>query len=110
DWGVETDGRPRPRGGLRLDNQANEGHAAMGGQGFTLLSPFLWVHDIYTGRLVMPFPDKISRRGWSYWLVYPTERRMVPKVKRFREWLLREMADAQAEARKLLGEFQAAAA
>ena len=50
----------------------------------------------------MPFPEKISRRGWSYWLVYPTERRMVPKIKRFREWLLSEMGRAHAEAAALL--------
>jgi LysR family glycine cleavage system transcriptional activator len=98
DWGVEIDGRPPPRGGLRLDNQANEGHAAMGGQGFALMTPFLWVNDVAQERLIMPFPEMLSRRGWSYWLVYPTERRMVPKIKRFREWLLAEMAKAHAEA------------
>ena len=102
DWGVETDGRPQPRGGLRLDNQANEGHAAMGGQGFALMSPFLWVNDIDQGRLVAPFADKLSRRGWSYWLVYPTERRLLPKIKRFREWLAAAMDKAHAEERELM--------
>jgi len=102
DTGVETDGRPTPRGGLRLDNQANEGHAAMGGQGFALMSPFLWVNDIVQGRLLVPFPDKISRRGWSYWLVYPSERRLVPKVKRFREWLAAEMVKAHASEQELM--------
>ena len=95
DWGVPDEGRTPPRGGLRLDNQANEGHAAMGGQGFALLTPFLWEGDVAAGRLVVPFPDKVSRRGWSYWLVFPPERRMVPKVKRFREWLLAEMEQAR---------------
>lgn len=97
DWGVPAEGRPPMRGGLRLDNQANEGHAAMGGQGFALLTPFLWRGDIAAGRLVMPFPDKLSHRGWSYWLVLPPERRMVPKIKRFREWLLAEMDKAKRE-------------
>ena len=97
DWGVATEGRPQPRGGLRLDNQANEGHAAMGGQGFALLTPLLWKGDLSAGRVVMPFPDRISTRGWAYWLVYPRERRMVPKVKRFREWLLAEMERAAAQ-------------
>jgi len=104
DWGVELDGRPQPRGGLRLDNQANEGHAAMGGQGFALMTPFLWVNDVAQGRLVMPFPEKLSRRGWSYWLVYPAERRLAPKIKRFREWLLAEMDEARAEAPVLLAD------
>jgi LysR family transcriptional regulator, glycine cleavage system transcriptional activator len=40
----------------------------------------------------MLFPELSSTRGWSYWLVYPPERRMVPKIKRFREWLLAEIA------------------
>jgi LysR family glycine cleavage system transcriptional activator len=90
DAGVEMDGVPKRRG-VRLDNQANEGHAAMAGQGFALLTPFFWTNDLADGRLVMPFPDQISTRGWAYWLVYPPERRMVPKIKRFREWLLGEI-------------------
>ena len=109
DWGVETDGRPAPRGGLRLDNQANEGHAAMGGQGFALMSPFLWVNDIKEGRLKVPFPDKISKRGWSYWLVYPSERRLVPKIKRFREWLDAAMARAHGGEQALRAELESGA-
>ena len=45
----------------------------------------------------MPFPDRVSTRGWAYWLVYPMERRMEPKVKRFREWLVAEMRKALDE-------------
>jgi LysR family glycine cleavage system transcriptional activator len=95
DNGVAADERALKRPGVRLDNQANEGHAAMAGQGFALLTPFLWQGDVASGRLAMPFPDRISARGWSYWLVFPPERRMVPKVKRFREWLLEEMERAK---------------
>ena len=110
DTGVETDGRPQPRGGLRMDNQANEGHAAMGGQGFALMSPFLWVNDIKDGRLLVPFPQSVSRRGWSYWLVYPSERRLVPKIKRFREWLSAAMERAHGQADVLIAELQSGAA
>lgn len=80
------------RPGVRLDSQADEGHAAMAGQGFALLTPLLWKGDVAAGRLCAPFADRVSSRAWAYWLVYPTERRMVPKVKRFKEWLLAEMA------------------
>jgi LysR family glycine cleavage system transcriptional activator len=91
DNGVPADAAALRRPGIRLENQSNEGHAAMAGQGFALLTPLLWKGDIAAGRLCQPFPDRISRREWAYWLVFPRERRMVPKVKRFREWLLREM-------------------
>lgn len=89
DAGVVYD-NSRRRGGIRLDNQANEGHAAMAGQGFALLTPFLWRGDLANGRLVQPF-EQTSTAGYAYWLVTPPERLNVPKIKRFREWLLREM-------------------
>ena len=94
DNGVPIDESQLRRAGIRLENQANEGHAAMGGQGFALLTPLLWKGDVAAGRLSVPFPDRVSARGWAYWLVYPSERRMVPKVKRFREWLSAEMRKA----------------
>ena len=91
DNGVPADEAVLRRPGLRLENQANEGHAAMAGLGFALLTPLLWKGDVAAWSLTVPFPHRISARGWGYWLVYPKERRMVPKVKRFREWLLPEM-------------------
>jgi LysR family glycine cleavage system transcriptional activator len=97
DNGVPADESALRRPGIRFENQANEGHAAMAGQGFALLTPLLWKGDVASGRLAFPFPDRISNRGWAYWLVYPTERRLVPKIKRFREWLIAEMSKAQEE-------------
>jgi LysR family glycine cleavage system transcriptional activator len=97
DNGVPADESVLRRPGVRLENQANEGHAAMAGQGFALLTPLLWKGDVAAGRLTMLFPDRVSSRGWAYWLVYPKERHMVPKVKRFREWLLSEMESALAK-------------
>lgn len=88
--GVEGASRPR-RAGLRLDSQADEGHAAMGGQGFVLLTPAFWWNDIEVGRLVQPF-QLTATAGFRYWLVVAPERRNVPKIKRFREWLLEELA------------------
>ena len=93
DAGVPLDGH-RPRGGIRRDTQANEGHAAMAGQGLALLTPFLWRGDMAAGRLVQPFA-LTSTAGYAYWLAYPPERRLVPKVKRFREWLLVAIREAE---------------
>ena len=84
--GVEGS-RRRRTAGLRLDSQADEGHAAMGGQGFVLLTPAFWKNDIADGRLIQPFP-LTATAGFRYWLVIAPERRKVPKIKRFKEWLL----------------------
>ena len=97
DNGVPADERILRRAGIRLDNQANEGHASMAGQGFALLTPLLWKGDVAAGRLAVPFPDRVSARGWAYWLVYPSERKLAPKIKRFREWLLPEMERSQVD-------------
>ena len=91
DNGVPADEAILKRPGIRLENQANEGHASMAGQGFALLTPLLWKGDVAAGRLTVPFPDRISARNWSYWLVYPSDRRLTAKVKRFKEWLLPEI-------------------
>ena len=98
DNGVAADDNVFRRPGVRLDSQADEGHAAMAGQGFALLTPILWKGDVASGRLKLLFQDRVSTRAWAYWLVYPSERRMVPKVKRFREWLLTEMARSLEDA------------
>jgi LysR family transcriptional regulator, glycine cleavage system transcriptional activator len=110
DNGIPADESILRRAGIRLENQANMGHAAMAGQGFALLTPLLWKGDVAAGRLVVPFPERVSARGWAYWLVYPTERRMVPKVKRFREWLLPEMEKAKANLAQSWSEQAAEAA
>ena len=90
--GVEATGRRRTAG-LRLDSQADEGHAAMGGQGFVLLTPAFWQGDIADGRLVQPFA-LTATAGFRSWLVVAPERRNLPKITRFREWLLAAVEDA----------------
>lgn len=93
DVGVDApEGPPRP--GVRLDSQAHEGHAAMAGQGVAMLTPFFWRNDLAEGRLVRPF-EHVSTRGYAYWFVAPEGRRNLPKLKRFREWLLDEIGRAR---------------
>ena len=81
------------RSGVRLDSQAHEGNAAIAGQGVALLTPFFWRNDMAEGRLVRLF-DQVSTRGYAYWLCYPEHRRAVPKIRRFHEWLVRELASS----------------
>ena len=88
--GVDVPDEPL-RPGVRLDSQAHEGHAAIAGQGVAMLTPFFWRHDLADNRLVQLF-SQVSTRGYAYWLVSPEARRSVPKIKRFREWLLAELA------------------
>jgi LysR family transcriptional regulator, glycine cleavage system transcriptional activator len=92
--GIEVDEVPG-HGGIRLDSQASEGHAAMAGQGVAMLTPFFWRNDISDGRLVQPFAQ-VSTRGYGYWLVVPEHRRNVAKIRRFRDWLLSEIAHDHA--------------
>lgn len=83
------DGPVRP--GVRLDSQASEGHAAIAGQGIAMLTPYFWRNDLAEGRLVRLF-EQVSTRGYGYWLCYPEHRKRVPKIRRFREWLVAELA------------------
>jgi LysR family glycine cleavage system transcriptional activator len=79
------------RPGVRLDSQANEGAAAIAGQGMAVLTPFFWRDDVAEGRLVRPF-TQVTSLGHGYWFVCAEHRRQMPKIKRFREWLLAEVA------------------
>ena len=93
--GVEGAADRPKKPGLRLDSQADEGHAAMGGQGFVLLTPAFWKNDVKDGRLCQPF-ELTATAGFRYWLCIAPERRNVPKIKRFREWLLRQIEQSKA--------------
>lgn len=88
--GIDVSTVPKRRG-VRLDSQANEGHAAMAGQGVAMLTPLFWRNDIADGRLIQLF-EQVTTHDYGYWLVYPEHRRRVPKVNRFRQWLLDEIA------------------
>jgi|KBSSwiStaDraftv2_1062776.scaffolds.fasta_scaffold23684_3 LysR family glycine cleavage system transcriptional activator len=94
-WWLREAGIEMPAGpirpGIRLDSQAHEGNAAIAGQGIAMLTPFFWRNDLAEGRLVRPF-EQISTLGYGYWLVYPEYRRNVTKIRRFRSWLVAEIA------------------
>jgi len=69
DNGVPADESILRRAGIRLENQANEGHAAMAGQGFALLTPLLWKGDVapagFACRSPIVFRSAVGLIGWS---------------------------------------------
>lgn len=93
DW-FEASGVPSgdlvERAGISLGAQSYEARAAMAGRGVAILTRALFNDEIADGSLVQPF-DLVVDDGNAYWLVYPTERRNVPKIRAFRDWLLREV-------------------
>jgi LysR family glycine cleavage system transcriptional activator len=88
--GVAENEGPRPPS-IRLDSQQMEGHAALAGHGIGMLTPLLWPAEIAAGRLVRLFPLTIME-GPCYWLVYPEHKRQQPKIRAFRDWILRQFA------------------
>lgn len=80
------DGRPD----ASMGSQAYEASAAMAGQGVAILTRAFFTAELAEGRLIQPF-DLLGYDGHGYWLVYPEQRRNLPKIKAFREWILDEL-------------------
>jgi len=66
--------------------------AAIDGQGVALARTTLAASDLINGRLVRPFATAL-RLTKSYWIVCSKATAALPKIKIFRDWLLREAAD-----------------
>jgi LysR family glycine cleavage system transcriptional activator len=84
------DPKPTPHPTVQLESQLMLGQAAMAGQGVAILTPAYFAADIAAGRLVQPF-DLVGRSESSFYLVYPQERQNVPKIRAFRDWILKEV-------------------
>jgi LysR family glycine cleavage system transcriptional activator len=85
--GFSPEGRPQSSMGW----QSLLGTAAMAGRGVSMLTPVLFRDEMASGRLVQPF-DLLATAGKGYYLVYPENRRNVPRIKLFREWILEATA------------------
>lgn len=68
--------------------------AAIAGQGVALGRSSLTLDDIAGGRLVQPFGPKLTST-FVYTVVAPEETAELPKVRCFREWILREVASGE---------------
>lgn len=95
-WNMWFDTHGLPRDALEREDQPSimlqtiTASAAMAGHGAALLIPEFFELEIAAGRLVAPYPP-ISEDGNAYWLAYPENRRNVPKIRTFRDWILSEI-------------------
>lgn len=77
-----------------LSMQALDAEAAMADMGVALLTPAYYRSELAAGRLIQPF-DKVIDEGNGFWLAYPESRRNVPKIKKFRDWIVGEAEAAR---------------
>lgn len=83
----DLDTRPKSR----LGAQTLEANAAMACHGVAILTPNFYQAEVEAGRLMQPFDLLCKDGNRGYWMVYPEARRNTPKVRAFREWILREV-------------------
>ena len=77
-------------GGLRI-SAALIMEAARSGKGLLLTDMTVARHDLATGRLVRPIPERMSN-DCGYWLLIPQTRPTSSEVAAFRAWLKEEIA------------------
>jgi LysR family glycine cleavage system transcriptional activator len=77
---------------LYFESSALSYQAAIEGQGFAMAQMALVQDDIAAGRLVCPFDRYLDRGEFTYYLIYPENRRLTPQMKTFREWLCAQCA------------------
>lgn len=75
---------------LYFESSALTYQAAIEGQGFAMAQLALVEEELAAGRLVCPIPQYLDKGDFTYYLVYPENRRLTPQMKRFREWLRAE--------------------
>ena len=71
-------------------SQTLEASSALAGHGVAILTPAFYREELSSGRLIMPFPI-VGNENTGYWLTYPESRRNAPKIKAFRDWLIRDI-------------------
>jgi len=70
-----------------LGTQTIDAHIAIAGQGVAILNPGHFRAEVAAGQLFQPF-DLTCNDGRDYWLAYPQNRRGIPKIRAFRDWIL----------------------
>lgn len=97
-WFKAAGGEFRPdlvRPGPTLGTQFYEAVSAVAGQGVAILTGNLYQSHIADGRLIQPFKT-MGTDDHSYWLVYATSRRNMPKIRQFKDWMLEQTKGLRA--------------
>jgi len=70
-----------------LGTQTIDAQIAIAGQGVAILNPGHFRAEVAAGQLFQPF-ELTYNDGRDYWLAYPQNRRSIPKIRAFRDWIL----------------------
>jgi LysR family glycine cleavage system transcriptional activator len=70
-----------------LGTQTIDAQIAIAGQGVAILNPGHFRAEVAAGQLFQPF-ELTCNDGRDYWLAYPQNRRGIPKIRAFRDWIL----------------------
>jgi LysR family glycine cleavage system transcriptional activator len=93
----EAAGLPRDasvkRPSIDVNTQQMAAILAVAGSGIALVSPAFVGEDLKSGRLVQLF-DVMAKSGSEYFLAYLESRRNTPKIRAFRDWILKEAGTA----------------
>lgn len=81
-----------PHAGDKFDTTMLAYHAALQGHGILVGHRALFEDDLQAKRLVQPFGPALDQGQTTYYLVYPRSRLRNPAFRRFRNWLLAELA------------------
>ena len=73
--------------------------AAIDGQGIVLARTTLAATDLIHGRLLRPFAEEL-RLSKTYWIICPKATTTLPKIVKFRDWLLAEAANDVRQLKK----------
>jgi len=80
--------------GLHINNSAAVLQAAAEGRGVALARSVMAAGDLAAGRIVRLFPQVRPAPGLAYYVVYRPEGAASPRLRAFRDWLVREAAAA----------------
>ncbi len=93
----EAAGLPRDtsvkRTSIDVNTQQMAAILAVSGSGIALVSPAFVSEDMKSGRLIQLF-DVMAKSGSDYYFAYSETRRNIPKIRAFREWILKEAGTA----------------